>query len=229
MDTLTAVKRAIVLLSALAAASVPALQDPHDAAASCVAAIKFDGALYVHAPTQAPVVTDVAVPGGVVPGCDDTVVLGPNGEPLGEPEPDLPIDLRRVRGVPVALAVAQPGLSGVFLAPGTLPELPGHPLHRQLYGSRSEPNARRGGACGPRHVVRVSLPETPAQGSWMSAVTAAGTDVPVTVDSGTVVRGARKLAGHPVLRQGDRLRIVGQRCGEPGTRPLVARRLRVIT
>jgi hypothetical protein len=52
-------------------------------------------------------------------------------------------------GVPADVAIAAPGLEVetlVFLAPGTFPALPDHPLHDAIYGSPAKPNYRQ--RCG---------------------------------------------------------------------------------
>ncbi len=52
-------------------------------------------------------------------------------------------------GVPVDVAVAAPGLEAeplIFLAPGTFPALPDHPLHEAIHGSSAKPNYRQ--QCG---------------------------------------------------------------------------------
>ena len=53
--------------------------------------------------------------------------------------------------VPVDVAIAAPGLEAetetlIFLAPGTFPALPDHPLHEAIFGSPARPHYRRG--CG---------------------------------------------------------------------------------
>ena len=45
------------------------------------------------------------------------------GQRLDAPEPDVPVELQRIRGVSPKLAVARPGQPGVFLAPGTFPQV----------------------------------------------------------------------------------------------------------
>lgn len=211
---------ATIAASAFAGAPGPAL-------ASCAAGVSFGDAFYQHAETRRGVAQGAVLDGGVVPGCDDTVVLGPQGQRLDPPEPDVPVALQRIRGVSARLAVVLPGQPGVFLAPGTFPELPGHPLHASLYGPRGAPRAMKGRDCGPPHRVTGYLPFTPGAGSVMTLRTADGVDVPVVVDARTRLRGARRVARQPVVAGGDALAVVGRRCADSFERPLVAQRIRV--
>lgn len=214
------VTTATIAASALAGA-------PGEALASCAAGVNFGDAFYQHAETRKGVAKGAGLHGGVVPGCDDTVVLGPQGERLDPPEPDVPVELQRIRGVSAKLAVVRPGQPGVFLAPGTFPELPGHPLHKALYGPRTAPDATTDRACGARHRVSGYLPYTPGAGGPMTLRTAEGLDVPIVVDAHTRFRGARRVARQPVVTGGDALAVVGRRCADAFAQPLVARRIRV--
>ena len=214
-------------LVATATIAASALAGAPGAVASCTPGVKLAGAFYQHAETRDGVAQGATLGGGVLPGCDDTVVLGPQGQRLDAPEPDVPVELQRIRGVSPKLAVARPGQPGVFLAPGTFPQLPGHPLHRVLYGSRTAPDAMRDRTCGPPHRVTGYLPYTPAAGGGMTLRTATGIDVPVVIDARTRVRGARRAAGQPIVAGGDALAVVGRRCSDPYERPLVAMRVRV--
>ena len=217
-----------VLLVATATIAASALAGPPDTAlGSCAPGVNFDEAFYQHAETRKGVARGAGLHGGVLPGCDDTVVLGPQGQRLDHPEPDVPVELRRIRGVSPRLAVAIPGQPGVFLAPGTFPELPGHPLHKALYGPRDAPDATMDRDCGPPHRVTGYLPFTPGPGGLMTLRTAEGLDVPVVVDANTRFRGARRVARQPVVSGGDALAVVGRRCADTFERPLVARRIRV--
>lgn len=214
----------LLVLAALTAVSALA---PPEAPASCAAGVRFHDAFYTHAATRSTVATGSRLHGGLVPGCNDTVVLGPDGRRLDAAEPDRPAKLRRLRGIPARLAVAQHGTPGVFVAPGTFPALRDHPLHGALHGSRSVPDARRGRRCGPAHVVTGTVPSTPLAGGRLTVRTAAGTSVSLTVDAATRFRRGRRVAGQPVVARGDTLRIVGQRCDDGAERPLVVLRARV--
>ena len=221
-------KARLPLLAATATIAAATLAGaPGPAVASCTAGVSFKDVFYEHAETRNTVARGSGLPGGVVPGCDDTVVLGPQGQRLDPPEPDTPVELQRIRGVPARLAVVRPGQPGVFLAPGTFPELPGHPLHKALYGSRDAPAATKDRVCGPPHRVTGYLPFTPAAGSAMTLRTAEGLDVPVVVDARTRFRGAQRVARQPVVSGGDALAVVGRRCADAFERPLVAQRIRV--
>jgi hypothetical protein len=74
-----------------------------------------------------------------IPGCNDVVV---NGEL--RIEPDHVVAVRRVRGVDPMFAVMQGG--GVYVNVSTFPQLPSHPLYKQL-GRGSEPPRRASPAC----------------------------------------------------------------------------------
>lgn len=219
--------RLTLLVAAATAAAATVAGAPGAAMASCTPGVKFDDAFYQLAETRKSLANGPALRGGVIPGCDDTVVLGPQGQRLDAPEPDVPVELQRIRGVSPKLAVVRPGRPGVFLAPGTFPELPGHPLHRTLYGPRDVPDATRDRACGPPHRVTGFLPYTPGPGRPVTLRTAEGIDVTVVVDARTRFRGARLRAGQPVVAGGDALAVVGRRCSDPHERPLVAMRIRV--
>jgi hypothetical protein len=57
-----------------------------------------------------------------------------------------------VGGVPPEAAVLVPDYyGGLFIAAGTFPELPDHPLHEALYGRPNRPTYRQG--CGPVFVM----------------------------------------------------------------------------
>ena len=216
-----------LLVATATIAASAALGATGSAVASCTAGVNFHGAFYQYAETRNGIAQGAALDGGIMPGCDDTVVLGPEGQRLDQPEPDVPIELQRIRGVSPKLAVVRPGQPGVFLAPGTFPELPRHPLHGALYGSRAAPDAMRDRDCGPPHRVTGFLPYTPGAGSAMTLRTAAGTDVPVVVEARTRLRGARRVAGQPTVGGGDALAVIGRRCADAYDRPLVAMRIRV--
>ena len=221
-------KARLPLLVATATIAVSAIHGASGTAvASCAAGVSFHDAFYQHRPAHNGVAQGAALNGGVLPGCNDTVVLGPDGQRLGVPEPDVPVELQRIRGVSPKLAVARPGQPGVFLAPGTFPQLPRHPLHGTLYGSRRAPDAMKDRVCGAPHRVTGFLPYTPGAGSTMTLRTAQGIDVPVVIDAGTRIRGARRVAGQPTVAGGDALSVVGRRCADTYERPLVAQRVRV--
>ena len=221
-------KTRLVLSLSLAALTAAGLAGAAgDAGASCAAGVSFDGVFYTQTQTRDGVARGASVQGGVQPGCDDVVVLGPDGQRLDEPEPDVPVELLRIRGVSTKLAVTRPDQPGVFLAPGTFPQLPRHPLHTALHGSRRAPDATEDRSCGPRTRHRGVLLATPPAGGEIALTTSAGLDLPVIVDARTRFRGARRVAGQPVVAAGDALTVTGRRCAGPYEAPLVALRIRV--
>jgi hypothetical protein len=135
------------------------------------------------------------VEGGVQPGCND-------GGPY---EPDAEIGLREVSGVPPEVAVyRERGTSTIYLNTGYLTELPDHPLHDRIHGSRDRPRRRaRGKPCRIDGEVR----ET-----WgYPVVSVEGRTVIVGVSARTRVTGFDR-DGLPYLERGDRLRIHGHGC-----------------
>jgi hypothetical protein len=63
--------------------------------------------------------------------------------------PEEKVAVFALTGVPIDVAVAAPGLEAeplIFLAPGTFPAFPDHPLHEAIFGSPAKPNYRQG--CG---------------------------------------------------------------------------------
>ena len=221
-------KARVHLSLAIIAVAVLALSGaPPQAGASCTFGVSFKDAFYTHAETRKGVARGAGLNGGVRPGCDDTVVLGPDGQRLDEPEPDVPVVLQRVRGVSAKLAVSQPGVPGVYLAPGTFPQLPRHPLHKALHGARRMPDETKDRVCGPAYRVRGVLRVTPLAGGPLSLTTREGLDVTVLVDAGTRLRGARRVADQPVVAGGDDLTVTGRSCADAYEAPVVAQRIRV--
>ena len=196
------------------------------AAASCVDGVVWSGTFYAGMSARAAVPVGQALSGGVVPGCDDVIVIGPDGRRVNPKPPDTPVRLNRVRGVSAALAVTRPDMRRtLYLAPGTFPQLASHPLHERIYGDR--PAARRR-SCSGRRTIRVRVADTPAAGANIRVRTPGGNFTFVEVQRGTKLRGARKVAGQPSLREGDRLTVTGVRCGGTGfDSALVAERIRV--
>ncbi len=211
---------AIFTLAGLAAAP--------GASASCVAGFEFGGAFYTPAALQSDVRMGPAVAGGILPGCDDHIVMGPNGERINPVPPDVPIALRAISGVPTVLALARPEEPrAAYLAPGSLPQLPSHPLHKAIYGRRRPVSARRADCLAPRTVSAVVTGSQSGTGP-LAVQTPGGRTIGVAVERGTRVRGARRAGGHPYLRPGDRVSITGPRCGSGWSSVLVADRIRVI-
>ena len=174
--------------------------------ASCAPAVRWHQVTYLGmggpAEGLALPAAGAALSGGVVPGCNDTVVTGLDGRPLSPTEPDTAVDLRRVRNVPAALAVMTTGpYGGLYLAPGYLPQLASHPLHRLF-----RPNAGRGCGSATRLTGTVSGQPASALG-----VRAGSRLLDVLVQRRTAVR-APLRAGQPRLRNGDRVRLSGRAC-----------------
>lgn len=106
----------LAALAVLAAATALALALAAPAGASCHPAVRWHGTLYLAAPDglQAPR-AGRALRGGVIPGCNDTVVVvGGRAQPADAP--DRPARLRRVRGIAPAVAVRARGALYVSVA-----------------------------------------------------------------------------------------------------------------
>jgi hypothetical protein len=105
----------LVVTAALAASAAPA-------GASCMPAVRWGDTTYVAAPDETAVPSAGApLRGGVRPACNDAVVVGLDGRPLQPPEPDRPVALRRVRGMPAAVAVIADGR--LYVVPACLERL----------------------------------------------------------------------------------------------------------
>src|SRR5947209_14644244 len=96
---LATVKRALLVL---AAALSPVL-GAAPAHAACVASVRYSGATYFGSALTA--VEGRSLSGGVLPGCNDVIVHDAQGHDVSPRQPDQPVALRRVRGVPARLAV----------------------------------------------------------------------------------------------------------------------------
>jgi Family of unknown function (DUF6281) len=103
---------------------------------SCEEAVEWNGERYVS------VTTTHGGPGrgarlgeGEIPDCSAGGRCAPPGEA---------VTIFRVAGIDPGVAVAAP--DGVFLAPGTFPALPDHPLHEAVFGSPASPSYRE--PCG---------------------------------------------------------------------------------
>jgi hypothetical protein len=121
------VTAALVLTGVLATA---ALGD------SCEEAVEWSGTRYVSVGTKSPQPGRGALLGeGAIPDCGVGGRCAPPGETVA---------VFRVAGVDPAVAVA--ARDSVFLAPGTFPALPDHPLHGAVFGSPARPSYRE--LCG---------------------------------------------------------------------------------
>ncbi len=112
-------RRAALALAGLAvagaAAALPASLPRHgEADAACIATVISNGAPFYGTAGE----LDAADVGGragtgIVPGCNDVIVIGPGAPP---PEPDTTVRLRRITGVAPRFAVATRFGGGAFLA-----------------------------------------------------------------------------------------------------------------
>jgi hypothetical protein len=180
------------------------------AAAVCEDAIKRDGAWYAGASTHRSV--DLGgVRKAIRPGCDDFIVVGPDGRRQNPPPPDQEIKVRRISGVhpDVALAASR---RRVYLAAGYLPELRSHPLHRAVWRRGDLPRKR---VC--REVVAsATLKSQPGFGRVLRV---AGRDVDLRADTRY---SGRHRHGLPYLRSGDRVTVRGCPQRREGRRAIVA-------
>lgn len=203
--------RTIIVLACTSAAvagcaDTEAVQDAETGA--CVESVVYEGTSYEGVRLDRPARHGGRLKGGVVPGCNDTseIEIGPDGQQTDRTpvEPDRPVALRRIRGVPRALAVARAGgRSTAYLAPGYFPQLAGHPLRGRL-----DTPARPRGCDGPTTVTgRVEQ----AGGGGIRLEAGGGRHFDVAVVSDTEIEGFRR-AGEPYLQAGDLIRVDGRRC-----------------
>jgi hypothetical protein len=178
------------LLAALAAVALT----PATAGASCVSAVSWNGATYVG--VGVPVSHGSALKGGERPACNDTITSPPT-----PPEQPAPVQLHRIKGMPTKLGVALD--NEAYLALGTLPQLPGHPLYRKW---RSSPPSDR---CGTPFTVRGRVLYPPFPGSPIAVRTSDGVERTLVITSGTVVKG---LGKRPIVGEGLRLRATVRQC-----------------
>jgi hypothetical protein len=171
------------------------------ASGSCVAAIRLHGVLYDRAvfPHALPAERG-AVHGGVNPACNDA-------GPQAAPQPDEPVALRALRGVPARIAVVRPGATReAWLAPGFLLALPSHPLH--AVAAHAPASALFG--CAAPVLLGGRTRTQPGFSTAGFVVDAGDLDVDVLVRSSTRVRTPR-IAGVPYIGQNRRLTIRGCR------------------
>jgi hypothetical protein len=180
---------AVIAAVALGGASAPA---------ACIATVRLHAISYVGTEFERLPARRGVVRGGVVPGCNDTIPAAP--------EPDRPIALRALKGVPSRVAVARPGSSpDAYLAPGFLLGLRAHPLHADARPQR--PSALFG--CSSRSVLRGRLRSQPGAGAGFVLV-AGGRRIDVAVRASTRMRTTR-VAGVPYLAGHERLEVRGCR------------------
>lgn len=190
---------------------------PDATSGACEASVVYEGTSYVGLRLDRPVRHAERLR-GFVPGCDDTGVteIGPDGRQTDRtppPEPDRPVRLRRIRGVPRALAVAREGdRTSALLAAGYFPSLAGHPLHGRVDVA---PQQRR---CRGRTTLAGRVDGVNLAG--VSVRVRGGRHFEVAIVRDTRIEGFRR-AGEPHLQAGDLVRVGGRRCA--GRRRLAAR------
>lgn len=204
-------KRGLLILAATIVSAVGAAP----AHAACALSVKLNGTAYVASGLTAP--EGPAVKGGVIPGCNDVIVHDASGRDISPREPDTPVALHRIAGVPARLAVTYNGK--VYLAEGYLPELARHPLHRAWARAAARPTS-----CSKAWHVTATLSVTPTPGP-IPVRTSGGRAAFLQLASDTKVTGLN-LAGYPHLAQGQRIRALVRSCSSPfGGRVLLARRV----
>jgi hypothetical protein len=184
------------------------------AQASCVATVRLGGVSY--AGSSLPAADGAALSGGVLPGCSDVVVHDASGKDVSPREPDTPVALHRIHGVPAGLAVAFNGRA--YLARGYLPQLASHPLHRAW----ARQNQVAATSCGKPWRVSATALTTPTPGP-VPIRTAGGRQTLLQFGAGTRVSGLDR-AGFPYLGAGQRIRALVRSCDSVyGGRVLLAR------
>jgi hypothetical protein len=175
--------------------------------AACAAAVVRGGVTYYGTIVRRGVPRGASAGTGELPPCRDTNVAST--------EPAQTVDLDSIQGVDPELAVlvsSQPRT--VYVAAGTFPQLPGHPLHALLYGSPAQPNERRPW-CDLSRTVEV---DGVAEWAFASIVLHDGRD-PIFVDART------HFTGEPRVKAGEPVKIRALECrhaGDAHYRKLVA-------
>ena len=209
--------RTSIVVLALLVGAVPPAARPEPAAAICVAGIEWRGVLYERVQVRRAALPQPGARFGTgrVPGCNDVLSL--------PPEPDRSTPLRRLGRVPPTLGFFADGAG--WAAPGFFPELPGHPLHRALYGSRpGVPNFTRRARCRRLGRYRGRVAGVSA-GRGLTIVRGRARRR-VKLDALSLVRGFQR-AGHPYVQPNDSLELSGWSCASRSEgRYLLARRIR---
>jgi len=202
------------LLAVFAALATLAVAAP--AQGACIASVRLGAESYVG--SSIPARDGAALRGGVIPGCNDVVVTDANGNDVSPRNPDTPIELHRIAGVPARLAVAYNGRT--YFARGYLPQLASHHLHAAwAQRNRVEPSS-----CGKPWFVRATLPISPTPGP-IPVHTAGGRDTFLQLDARSEVTGLDR-AGFPYLAEGQGVRALVRSCSSVfGGRVLLARRV----
>lgn len=169
------------------------------ASAGCASAVVVDDRVLLGATVEAPsrLPPRAGTYPAISPACNDT----------GGDEPDRRTTVRRLRGIPPRVAVAEAGRpASVYHAKGSLTRIGTHPLHAALFRNVGTPTYRKDRRCRPyRTAVRGRVVD---DGSLR--IRTADRTVFVSVDVAT--RFTNRPAYEPVLR-GDRLRVATSRCG----------------
>ena len=206
-------RRPIILLALGLAATIPAAP----AKASCSLGINLGDNSYVS--SSLPAADSAALKGGVIPSCDDTVVKDASGRNIEQQEPDIPVVVHRIKGVPARLAVAYNGHA--YLARGYLPQLASHPLHvAWARHNRVAPTS-----CGKPWRVRAKALTTPTPGP-IPVLTGGGRETLLQLAADTKVAGLNR-AGYPYLGEGRQISALVRSCDSVfGGRVLLARRVK---
>ncbi len=179
---------------------------------SCAVTVRWNDVVYTHATARLAVLE----PGGRV--SDATIPDCTAGGRCAPPEDTMAAF--EISGVPTHAALFVPDYyDGLFVAAGTFPELPDHPLHEAVYGLPNRPNYRQDcgaafdveGAVNQVDALRIDVAsseielEQGDEGAWLE------------VDSGTRIHGFDR-DGIATLEPGDELVVRAQVCeghGEP--------------
>jgi hypothetical protein len=170
--------------------------------AACIPIVEWGGTEYIG--TQPPHGRTVELGGRLgrarVPPCIDTSPPPPDAQ-------DTFARVRRIRGVPPALALFGVRDRLVYLARGYFPHLPSHPLHNLLFGGL---DTFRGARCGRPRRVRGPIVLINSIASFTLRPRSRRL-LMIEVSSRTRIRGFLRH-GHPYLQPRDRVLVVWQRC-----------------
>ena len=189
---------AVAVVALLVASGI----QPHSSQAACLPVANWGGIEYLGLtqPRHGKLKLGARLGRARVPACPDTIPPPPN---VG----DTFVRIRRIRGVPPALAFFNVKDRLVYSARGYFPRLPNHPLH-DLYFARVD-DYREGARCArpvrlKGRVVKVnSIGDFTLKGKGRAAL--------IDVTAGSRIRGFLRQ-GHPYLQPGDRLLVVMQKC-----------------
>jgi hypothetical protein len=176
---------------------------PESASASCIASARWGGTFYIGmAPPR-----DGALPLGHrlgrsrIPACIDTIPPSPD-------EHDTFHGIRRIRGVPPALAFFDTAEKSVYSALGYFPQLPTHPLHA-LYGAEWDDDHLRGARCQPGVWRRGRIASVTFTGGFL--LRSGRRRIMLDVTPRSQIHGFERQ-GQPYLQDGDRVRVLIQNC-----------------